>query len=153
MCVWRIGDKHLKESLIKQGCVPQKSLILKFPELPAPLISHFIRGYFDGDGCVSYYRRNQFVTPQCSLVGTKDMLSKIIYNTNSDNVIEEEFTTNIYYSIKYNKKGSIDFLNQIYKDATIYLDRKYKRYQLFKKYNFEIPYTEHLLESVFGIKP
>lgn len=46
-------DKTFKEVLIKQGCVPKKSLILTFPtidQVPVELIRHFIRGYFDGDG-------------------------------------------------------------------------------------------------------
>lgn len=39
--------------LSKHGCVPNKSLILKFPTtLPNELVNDFIRGYFDGDGSV-----------------------------------------------------------------------------------------------------
>lgn len=39
------------EDLINLGCVPNKSLILKFPTfdiVPEKYMSHFIRGYFDG---------------------------------------------------------------------------------------------------------
>ena len=47
--------------LIDLGCVPQKSLILDWPSrLPDQHAHHFIRGYFDGDGCGCYNssRRN-----------------------------------------------------------------------------------------------
>src|SRR5271157_1613733 len=37
--------------LISLGIVPAKSLVLKFPDVPNEYVSHFIRGYFDGDGC------------------------------------------------------------------------------------------------------
>jgi hypothetical protein len=38
--------------LIKQGCVPAKSHVVQFPtQIHQRLISHFIRGVFDGDGC------------------------------------------------------------------------------------------------------
>ena len=47
-----------------------------------------------------------------------------------------------------NSKKAIDWL---YSDCSIYLDRKYKRYQLFKKHDFEIPYTESELKETFGI--
>lgn len=48
-------SKKSYTDLINKGCGINKSLILKFPDetqVPQNLISHFIRGYFDGDGCV-----------------------------------------------------------------------------------------------------
>lgn len=50
-----INSKKWSNDLIKLGCVPNKSLVLQFPtekQVPKELQSHFIRGYFDGDGCV-----------------------------------------------------------------------------------------------------
>ncbi len=47
----RITSNKLCEDLISHGCVPAKSLILKFPKtVPDNLMRHFIRGLFDGDG-------------------------------------------------------------------------------------------------------
>jgi intein/homing endonuclease len=44
----------MKEDLIKHGCIPRKSLVLKFPKtVPIKLLSHFLRGNFDGDGCIT----------------------------------------------------------------------------------------------------
>lgn len=151
MCSWRISDKHLKNSLIKLGCFEHKSLILEFPNIPKKYIKHFIRGYFDGDGCLSYYKHQHNIIPQCSILGTKQFITELSYYTNEDFSIQEVTNVNTYYNLKYNKQGSQNFLNFIYKDATIYLDRKYNRYKLFKKYNFEIPYTDQQLKEVFGI--
>lgn len=57
-CRWSVRNKHLWEILNSYGCTPKKSLILKFPSLSIfkdySLIKHFIRGYWDGDGCLSY---------------------------------------------------------------------------------------------------
>jgi hypothetical protein len=54
-----IRNKHLSDQLSSLGCVPAKSLILKFPNhnifKNKNLIKHFIRGYFDGDGCLGIY--------------------------------------------------------------------------------------------------
>lgn len=49
-----ISSSQLKIALISHGCTPAKSHTLKFPfGVPADLQHHFIRGYFDGDGCIS----------------------------------------------------------------------------------------------------
>lgn len=46
-------NSHLCRKLIQYGCIPNKSLILRFPKnIPEELMPHFIRGYFDGDGCI-----------------------------------------------------------------------------------------------------
>ena len=46
-----ITNMHISQILEKKGIVANKSLVLKFPLfLEEHLYSHFIRGYFDGDG-------------------------------------------------------------------------------------------------------
>lgn len=45
-------SSHICDSLINLGVVPNKSLILEFPEIKEDLLHHFIRGVFDGDGSV-----------------------------------------------------------------------------------------------------
>ena len=50
--VLRIGNRRLYDSLLKLGLYPSKSLTIKLPYIPSEFLSHFARGYFDGDGCV-----------------------------------------------------------------------------------------------------
>lgn len=60
-----LDSKQLTHDLISLGCIPNKSLILKFPtedQLPKNLQNHFIRGYFDGDGCISLRGVNALVS-------------------------------------------------------------------------------------------
>ena len=62
--------------LIKQGCVPNKSLILTFPnkyQVPKNLINHFIRGYFDGDGSIYEYSKTH--AGSISFIGTESVLN------------------------------------------------------------------------------
>lgn len=77
-CSWQITNKHLWEILNSYGCTPRKSLTLQFPEkevFNSPnLVRHFIRGYWDGDGCISYDKRKDSVVPRLSAVGTKQFL-------------------------------------------------------------------------------
>lgn len=51
-----IRSKQLAKRVRELGAGPKKSLTLKFPDenifKSKDLIRHFIRGYFDGDGCI-----------------------------------------------------------------------------------------------------
>lgn len=160
-CRIEVHSRHLWEQLNKLGVIPNKSLILKFPEelifSDKSLIRHFIRGYFDGDGCLSFYKRTYDIIPHCSFVGSEFFIEKsklyIPYKSTSRirncSKIKENYHD--LYELVFNRENSELFSDWLYKDATIYLDRKHERYRLFKKYNFEIPYTESKLEEVFGI--
>ncbi len=48
----RIGSHKIYNDLTKLGLYPNKSLTVKFPSIPKESLCHFVRGYFDGDGCV-----------------------------------------------------------------------------------------------------
>lgn len=48
-----VSGEKIHHDLEKHGCIERKSLNLQFPTtVPEELMSHFIRGYFDGDGCI-----------------------------------------------------------------------------------------------------
>ncbi len=49
----QIGSKIIFNDLLKLGMTPNKSKTIKLPEIPEKYFRHFIRGYFDGDGCVN----------------------------------------------------------------------------------------------------
>jgi hypothetical protein len=48
----QFGEKEMYDDLLKLGLTPNKSLTLKFPDVPAECVRHFIRGCWDGDGSV-----------------------------------------------------------------------------------------------------
>ena len=49
----QIGSKEIFRDLLKLGITPKKSKTIKLPYIPDKYFSHFLRGYFDGDGCVN----------------------------------------------------------------------------------------------------
>lgn len=54
----RISSIELSNLLTSIGCPPAKSLVLSFPDfIPDDLMSHFVRGYFDGDGCITICKK------------------------------------------------------------------------------------------------
>ena len=119
-----IHNKKIHDDLIKCGCVPRKSLILRFPTqdiVPRHLINHFVRGYFDGDGCIHKYERESCLT--FSLCGTYEFLEKIkqIYNL-PDN---KYAMSGKIFEYKTSQKEAVNrFLDSIYADSTIFLNRK-----------------------------
>jgi hypothetical protein len=69
-----VNSSKMVDDLINLGCVPNKSLKLLPPNLSDEFISHFIRGYFDGDGSIGKYDgRLKF-----SLLGTNELLTWIL---------------------------------------------------------------------------
>jgi len=80
-CRILIASNKLSNDLIKQGCVTKKSNVLLFPkenQVPQYLIHHFVRGYIDGDGSISYYcKPNNKINIGLGLVGTKELIDGI----------------------------------------------------------------------------
>lgn len=73
-----INNKELINQFEILGLGPRKSLTLKFPTLeqvPESLLRHFVRGYFDGDGSISYNKKkNRW---WMTIIGTHDFISKL----------------------------------------------------------------------------
>lgn len=80
-CRLSVYSKHLWQVLNVNGCTPQKSLTLRFPRIELfknkDLIRHFIRGYWDGDGCLTWSDKDH-TRPEISVLGTDEMLYPII---------------------------------------------------------------------------
>jgi len=72
------SDKLTKD-LYELGCTSKKSLTLEFKEniIPDNLIHHFIRGFFDGDGSVSFGKSRGRMRWEWEVVGTSQFLNKI----------------------------------------------------------------------------
>jgi hypothetical protein len=121
-CILQIHSKKMCEDLIKWGCIPRKSLILNFPkELPDELTPHFVRGYFDGDGHIK--REERYI----ELIGTKEFLSYIV-NYFSFSVSEHNYyMAGKAYCFRLYGTDVQKFIDNMYSNATIYLDRKYYR--------------------------
>lgn len=148
-CRYLFSSKQMKIDLIKLGCTPNKSLTLKFPKIKKDLLRHFIRGYFDGDGCITYRRTKSTLSIVTSFLGTKDVLTNIMSELDINKILYPK--VKICYFLMH-KKDSRICLNYMYKDCLIYLDRKYHRYQVFNKYSYAVPLekSEELLLGNIG---
>ena len=135
------ASKHMCESLEKLGVIQNKTFTITFPNfLKENLYPHFIRGLFDGDGCASIYNdedRERFMVSIMSTKalcdGMKDFLKTqdINFNVNKACGKKDENALIRSGSNKENKK----FMEYIYKDADLYMQRKYERFLTFFKEN------------------
>ena len=132
-----MSSQKTVNDLISHGCVKQKSLILKPPiNIPDKLIHHFIRGFFDGDGSIywnksAFERYDNWNKPSYSIciTSTKEMIEWIIDQIGIGHLSKEPRREHTwYYRQDGNNKVKI-FCNYIYKDATIFMERKYQLYQ------------------------
>jgi hypothetical protein len=113
------------------GCTPKKSLTLKFPNINIfenkNLIRHFIRGYIDGDGCISYCdKKHKHMTLR--ILGTKDFLNILQKYLPLEKKNKLHKKNNIY-DLSFQKGRGKYILDYVYKDATIFLDRKLEKYK------------------------
>lgn len=141
VCDMTVNSVHLSQQLASLGCVQKKTYVLEFPTcVPNYLLNHFIRGYFDGDGCISVRprlnRRRSYGTcmvVQFTICGRKEFLevlqNKIVENTkihkNTLKSVSNNFAQRIHYSGRNVVKRIMDYL---YKDATVYMKRKHDKY-------------------------
>lgn len=52
ICQVALSGKKIVEDLKSNGCGVNKTFTIEYPNIPEELERHFLRGYFDGDGCI-----------------------------------------------------------------------------------------------------
>lgn len=137
-CNLTIYSSKLSKKLAEYGIIQNKTYSLQLPNIENSLFRHFIRGYFDGDGCFSVIKRNDRKNPlsktyQLNITGMPEPLRIIqlhlIKNVNIvDNGLKSRISTcavTMHYSGKNVCKRILDYL---YHDANLYLQRKYNKY-------------------------
>ena len=130
-CIIRIFSNYMYDSLEKLGFSDNKSYDVGIPNMRDDLYKHYIRGYFDGDGCFTFTDKSFHVSFITASKNENDDIINVLTN-NDINIFEysyiSEYGTVMYRPSIYKLQDKIKFLDWIYKDASIYLDRKYKKY-------------------------
>lgn len=136
--MWRLllFSSHMCKTLEKHGMIPNKSLQLEFPEwLDNNLYSHFIRGYFDGDGSLCIHKKiNGKYQSLFTITSTDNFCKKCleilreytnigggIYDASSHNGITKVLSVSGFLQLDR-------LLKWLYQDAELYMKRKYDIY-------------------------
>lgn len=118
-------SRKMCDDLIKHGCVPRKSWALDYPyHIDTALRNHFVRGYFDGDGCV--YHNNDTNNWQLSFVGTERMILGIQHDLGTS--VKLQHPSNAFKIDIHGNQQVARCMQYMYTNATIWLSRKKEKY-------------------------
>jgi len=114
------------------GVTPRKSKTLKFPNIENKLMSDYLRGYFDGDGCIKKDKKgNGFSFSYIS--ASEDFILKLeeILRNNCNLNYRKIYTyskTGVKY-LEYTKKQELkNIFNYLYNNSCFHLSRKYEKF-------------------------
>lgn len=111
------------------GLVPAKSfkaLSLIYP--PSELFHHFVRGLFDSDGCIIPYKdvSGRVRVRRVGISGGPSYILEIKKLIPVDGIIHRKSNTDRVIDLFFQRKESaVSIVKYMYKDATIYMDRKF----------------------------
>lgn len=108
------------------------------PAMPRELLHHFIRGYFDGDGCLSVYKQNDTRRQEWSLTGNEKLLVQIQNILNQETSVSKNVALKRYkrttkaVGLRYGRRSDIPALyDYMYDGATVYMKSKHQKFEMF----------------------
>ena len=113
--------------IIALGGTECKSNTVEFPNVPKEYLSDFIRGYFDGDGCIMNLKNNR--VNSAFTCGSKKFLDKLLEILKEEAGVEGGSYDPSCVSLKFGKKDSIRIGNYIYRNnPELFLLRKKEKF-------------------------
>lgn len=132
-----VGDDTLHDDLNILGCIPNKTKVIVFPNIPEDLIRHFIRGYFDGDGTVGIYKNksdNNYYTLRSGFcTGSEQFIIQLASKLPCVTKTIQKRKDSSLWTLMFSVKDSIRLYNYMYKDATVWLHRKRDKFEKYIK--------------------
>lgn len=137
-----ISRKKVIKDLINYGVYQNKSLTctpFKLNNINDELKKHFIRGYFDGDGSVTYYKTRNSINSTINICCTIEFYD--FFSSYIDKLLQIKTVKSKRFKDDKNcfdlricgNRNVITFLDYIYSDCDIFLNRKWYKFQTFKK--------------------
>jgi intein-encoded DNA endonuclease-like protein len=140
----QIGSKEMYEDLYKLGMRQNKTKSLTIPNVPDKYFSHFVRGYFDGDGhvwsgLIHKKRKTQTLIIRTVFTSCSKMFLQIIREKLEENNIQKGVLSEgkgNYYRLVYSVFGSLNLYNFMYNtlgSSKLFLGRKKAIFERYKK--------------------
>jgi len=138
--VFNIRSKEIVNDIKNIGGTEKKSLTIDFPTVPSCFLSDFIRGLWDGDGCIHANNKTRICRASIAS-GSKVFIYKLhnILKENINNLggsIVKHKGTNCY-SLTFSKNDAINLRNLLYSsDSDLFLIRKRDKFVSVGKITF-----------------
>jgi hypothetical protein len=131
-----LSSAKTKSDLGKLGIHSNKTMVVKYPNIPERLQNHFMRGVFDGDGCISIHHdkrdnsdRGQVNICSGSYDFIKEYYDKLVEFANLSGKNKIRCPKGTYYVIDWGGLTDIENIYYfLYKDANVFLERKKKTF-------------------------
>lgn len=126
-----IAREDIMNKLIGYGILPNKSLIIEMPYIPSEFMRDFVRGVFEGDGCITF---KETLSPKIVFAsGSKDF----VYGLGESIERQTGLKVHVYidskgtYTLNYDSPVSVEMLFHYMYDGVpsiLILDRKYNKF-------------------------
>lgn len=128
-CAFSVRRLKFWNDLIKHGIIPNKSKELNFPNISDDLLKHYIRGYFDGDGCWTTDKQN---TMSFGIVSSVENFCIKIRNCikkqcQLESDVKITLHNNAYHFIYRDNLQTKRIYDYLYSDGGPWLDRKFEK--------------------------
>lgn len=135
----QIGSMRMCADLRMLGLYPNKSNTVRLPRIPDAFVGEFVRGYFDGDGCVYFNtlpvkdRKNQKHILQTKFTsGSKNLLKDLLVVLRAHGVCGGYIVNKKHgYELALSHADSLAIYHIMYNNAPtcgVYLARKKKKF-------------------------
>lgn len=155
-CTLHISSKKITQDLMNFGLTRHKSQELKWIEqTPDQYVSHFVRGYFDGDGHVGLAQAHNPNNKKLiiKLVSTLPFIERLKiefqkhYGSECGSIVDN----NTYYELVYTGSNHTkSFLDWIYKDSTEETRLK-RKYDIYNEFINKEDYLEQTVKLDFNL--
>lgn len=141
-----VSSEQIYKDLTALGCYAQKTIVgMKFPSIDSSLIPHFIRGFFDGDGCVTVdFPKNNYVSRVTGKVlrERKPIRGRLTFTSTDKTFLDtlvkylpitghaftQKMRSRVVYNLKIERqKDVLATLSYMYKNCTVGLNRKIEK--------------------------
>lgn len=128
-CHINCNSVEMAEDLISHNCIPRKTYLPAFPDdIPDELMHHFIRGYFDGDGCISGKQDRPFFEITSEKTAVESMQLYLMRDC-AFRKTKLRFCRNAY-TLRYGGRNQVcKIYHYLYDDAHVFLKRKYDKFR------------------------
>lgn len=133
--VFTVHSEELSRDLVKQGCFINKTYTLSFPDIDKSFYSHFLRGFFDGDGCLqinSNYTQCRFDLTSASVKLLEDIQKILSGLVKTKGSLRKENGKSNAWHLRYSGFRINMILDWLYQDATIFMKRKHDKFLIYK---------------------